>query len=121
MSNSKLKVPHTFVLLFLIALVMAIATYFIPAGEFKRVVDPTTKRTIVLAGSYHLVKPSPVGVFDFFVDFQKGMINAANIIFFIIFAYGYVYVIVKSGALLGAVKVLLTKMEGKEKLLIPIL
>ena len=89
--KKQFKFPHTYVILFMVIIIAVVATYFIPAGEFDRVINEATGRTVAAAGTYHRVEQSPVGLFDLFVDVQKGMISAANIIFFIFFAYGYVY------------------------------
>ena len=35
-SKQKFKMPDAYVLLFLLPLLCAIATYFVPAGEFKK-------------------------------------------------------------------------------------
>ena len=37
-----IKIPHTFVLIFMITIFMALLTWVIPAGEFDRTVDPAT-------------------------------------------------------------------------------
>lgn len=118
--KKQFKFPHTYVILFIVIILAVAATYFIPAGEFDRVVNEATGRTVAAAGTYHRVEQSPVGLFDLFVNVQKGMINAANIIFFIFFAYGYVYMVIKTGAFYGAINKLLIIMKGKENLVIPI-
>jgi len=116
----RLKIPHVYVILFLIIIVTTVATHIVPAGQFDREVDPETGRTLVVPGTYHQVEPSPVGFFDMFVAVQLGFIDAAAIIFFIFFAYGYVYTVVKSGTLHGIIRMLMKKMKGKELLIIPV-
>ena len=51
----KFKVPHTYVILFIIIVLATIGTYFIPAGVYERVKDAATGRTIVDVASYHNV------------------------------------------------------------------
>jgi len=114
------KFPHTYVILFMVIILVTAATYFVPAGEFDRVVNEATGRTVAAAGTYHNVEQSPVGLFDLFVNVQKGMISAGNIIFFIFFAYGYVYMVIKSGAFISAINKLLMMVKGRENLVIPI-
>ncbi|MCK8060100.1 MULTISPECIES: YfcC family protein [unclassified Fusibacter] len=116
----KLEVPHTFVILGMIILFAVILTHLVPAGEFDRVLDPVTDREIVVQGSYHSVESNPIGLFDMFIYIQKGMVDSADIIFFIIFAYAMVFMLLKSGSLDAAVGALLRKIGDKVELLIPV-
>ena len=116
----KFKIPHTYIIIGIIIVVAMILTYVVPAGQFDRVEDPATGRTKVVEGSYRKVEQSPVNPFKMFVAIQEGMIDSADIIFFILFAYGFVYMQIKTGAFDGAVGELLRKMGGKEKYLIPV-
>lgn len=101
---TKIKVPNSFVLIFLMVCIAAIMTWIIPAGEFDRVLEGS--RQIVVQGSYHAVegvKIGPIGVFEAVV---AGFTDAADIIFFIVFAYGFVYALMKNGtfdAMMGSV------------------
>ena len=56
--KKKFKVPHSYVIIFCIVLVMAVLTYIVPAGEYARVEDPNTGRTVVDPASYELVAVS---------------------------------------------------------------
>ena len=92
------KVPHTFVILFFLIVVATIGTYVIPAGVYDRVTDPITNRSVVDPLSYHLVEATPVGFFEMFISLYKGLIDAGDIIFFIMISYGTFYLILESGA-----------------------
>lgn len=78
--TKKFKVPHAWVIIFMIIVMVAILTYIVPAGEFERTKDPTTGRIVVVPDSFHYVESSPVGFLDTFVAIQKGMIDAASIV-----------------------------------------
>lgn len=119
-SKFDFKIPHTYIIIGIIIVVAMIMTYIVPAGEFDRTEDPVTGRTIVVQGTYHRVDQSPVNPFNMFIAIQEGMIDSADIIFFILFAYGFVYMQIKTGAFDGAVGALLRTMGGKEKYLIPV-
>lgn len=116
----RMRVPHTFVLLFSLVVIAAILTYALPAGEFDRVKDPKTNKTVVVPGTYKLVDPSPVGFFDTFIAVQKGMIDAAEVIFFVFIVYAAFYTVLKTGALHSFIGFLLRKLEGKEIFMIPV-
>ena len=85
------KIPHTYVILGIIIVIMAILTWIVPAGEFDRVVDEASGRTLVVPGSYHEVEGNPVGLFRLLTLVQEAMIDSSGIIFFIFFAYAFVY------------------------------
>ncbi|MCG0276515.1 MAG: TIGR00366 family protein [Thermosediminibacteraceae bacterium] len=114
------KIPHTFVILFSLIIIAAIATWIIPAGQYDRVEDPNTGKMTVVPSSFKYIKPSPVGFFDTFVAVQKGMVDAASIIFFIFIVYASIYIVLKTGALDNAIAYTIKRLEGKELLIIPI-
>ncbi len=124
LNNSKNKfrfrIPHTFVVLFSLIIITAIATWFIPAGQYDRVEDPDTGKMTVVPGSFKYVESSPVGFFDTFVAVQKGMVDAAPIIFFIFIVYGSFYIVLKTGTLNNAIAYIIKRLKGKELLIIPI-
>lgn len=61
--KKKFELPHIFVLLCLIIVVCAIATWILPAGEFDRTVNEAGTE-VVVPGTYHTVEASPVGPFE---------------------------------------------------------
>lgn len=101
---SKIKIPNSFIIIFIMIVIAAVMTWIIPAGQFDRVVEGG--REVVVQGSYHAVegvKIGPIGVFKAIVD---GFTAASDIIFFIVFAYGFVFALMKNGtfdAMMGAV------------------
>ena len=119
-TKKKFKVPHTYVILFSVILIMAILTYIIPAGEFDRVEDPKTGRTIVDPASYHNVEQSPTSFFDLFQSVPNGMKDAAGIVFFIFIVGGAFQIITGTGAIEAGIGKMALGLKGAEKLMIPI-
>jgi len=115
-----MKVPHTFALLFFLIVITAIATHFVPAGVYDRITDPNTGRTLVNPTTFHYVAASPVGVFQTFIDVYKGLVDAADIIFFIMISYACFFLIIQAGALNAAIGALLRHTKGKEVFIVPI-
>jgi len=113
------KVPHTYVILFLVILIMAIFTYIIPAGEFDRVKDPNTGRTVVDPASFHAVDQNPTGFFDLWLAVPAGMQAAASIIFFIFIVGGSFQIITGTGAIEAGISRIALKLKDKDKLMIP--
>lgn len=118
--KKKFKVPHTYVILFSVIIIMAILTYIIPAGEFDRVKDPNTGRTVVDPASFHTVEQNPTKLFDLFKAVPKGMKDAASIVFFIFIVGGSFQIITATGAVEAGIGRVALTLKGKEKLLIPI-
>ena len=117
---SKIKMPHTYVILTIILLVVVALCYLIPAGEYVRELDPVSGKTVVIPDSFHFTEGKKPGLFDIFLSLQRGYVDAADILFLIVFAYGYVYILTKNGTLSGAIHVLIRKMRGRTHLLIPV-
>lgn len=122
-SNKKkklFKMPHTYVILFMVILVMVALTYIIPAGEFIRVVDPNTGRTVVDPASFHAVDQNPAHLFDIFKAVPKGMKAASSIIFFIFIVGGAFQIITATGAIEASISRVALSLKGNDKLMIPL-
>ena len=114
------KMPHTYVILISIMVLMLVLTHIIPAGEYDRVEDPVSGKMVVVADSYHEIDVEAPGIFDLFLALQEGYVDAADIMFLIIFAYGFVYVLTKNGTMDAALGTMVRKIGSRVSLLIPI-
>lgn len=119
-SSVKMLMPHTYVLLFCLIILATIGTYVIPAGIYERVADPVTGRQIVDPATYHVVASTPVSAFDMFIDVYKGLVQAADIIFFIMISYACFYLVLVSGALNAAIGTLLRVTKGRDAFVLPL-
>lgn len=119
--KKKLKMPHTYVILVIMLLLVTALSWFIPSGEYDRIEDPETGRIIVVDGSYHAVEKEYVTPFQAVGAIAEGMVESSDIIFFILFAYGMVYMLIKSGAFFGGIAQVLRIFKGKEKIMLPVL
>ncbi|ACB85425.1 YfcC family protein [Natranaerobius thermophilus] len=117
----KIKVPHTYVLLFVIICITAALTYVIPAGEFQREIDPETDREIVIPGSYETVESDPISPFGIFESIHQGMDEVGFIIFFVLIIGGSFKMIRATGTIDATIGAIVKKAAGKEKLVIPII
>ena len=116
-----IQLPHIYVLLFSIIVVCTILTWVLPAGEFDRVVNEATGRTVAVAGTFHTVKQSPVGIFQMFQAIYNGMCDAGSVTFFVFISYASINIIISSGAFNGLVAGLLKVFKGKARVgIIPI-
>ncbi|MEA4988111.1 MAG: TIGR00366 family protein [Anaerovorax sp.] len=119
--KKKLKMPHAYAIIILLILFCVILTWILPAGTFETVYNEELDRELVVAGSYTPVEPSPVGPWGFFESLYAGMVNASEIIFFVIFASAYVFLLMKTGSLNALVGSLLRSLGNRDHLIIPII
>ena len=110
-----IQLPHIYVLLFAIIVVCTILTWVLPAGEFDRVVNEATGRTVAVAGTFHTVEQSPVGIFQMFQAIYNGMCDAGSVTFFVFISYASINIIISSGAFNGLVAGLLKVFKGKAR------
>ena len=114
--KKKFKVPHVFIILFLIIVLCTILTWIVPAGAFDYV-ENDQGRSVAVAGTWHEVDPTPVGPLRMFELIYEGMVNAADIAFLVFITFASVTFVIKSGAFDGAVAVLLKIFKGKTSLI----
>lgn len=114
----RLRFPHPLVLLTACVLVAAALTRVLPAGEFDRRDDPATGRRVVVAGTYHAVPPSPIGLGESLVAIPKGMADAGAVVFFVFLVGGAFTVVDRTGALRGAVEWLVARLGGRGRIVL---
>lgn len=120
--KKRFNMPSSYTVLFLIILVIAILTWFVPAGEYQ--VDEAGN---ILSGSYAVTEQHPQGLWDVFMAPVKGMIGtettpgAIEVSLFILVVGGFLGVVNRTGALDTGIAQVVKNYKGKEKLLIPIL
>lgn len=98
----RLRLPNTFVLLFAILALIALATWLIPGGKYethlvngKQLIDPA---------SFHYVASSPQGLVALMKAPIKGFVEAAQIIGFVLIVGGAFSVIQKTEAIDTAIR-----------------
>lgn len=116
----RLRIPHPLVLLLGCVVLAAAASWVVPAGSFERAVDDSTGRTVVVAGTYEPVEPSPVGFFDAMVALPRGMADSADVIFLIFLIGGAFTVVDETGTLRRAVAWLVRALHGRDLMVVPV-
>lgn len=116
----KSKIPHSYVLLFYIILVVGLASYFIPSGNYERQIDPVTGINYVIPGSYRTVESTPVNIFNLFKAVPAGMMDASDIIVFVLIIGGSFGIIQATGTINTLIGAVARRFIGKEKAVIPV-
>jgi uncharacterized ion transporter superfamily protein YfcC len=116
----RLRIPHVYVLLFIIILIAAFASWVVTPGEYNRVEGPNG-RMVVDPESYHNVEPAPIKFFQLFQTVPKGMVEAADIIFFIFIVGASFTVVNATGAIQAGISSATRALKGRERWIIPVI
>ncbi|MFS0786510.1 YfcC family protein [Shouchella sp. 1P09AA] len=118
--QKKERMPHIYVLLFIISGLAAILTYVIPAGSFERVPGPNGRESID-PNSFTTIDAPPVSFMDFMLAIPVGMASASEIIFFTFIIGGMFMVLRRTEIIEIGVDRLARKFEHKSIAVIPVL
>ncbi len=124
----KFKFPTAFTILFSLIILVAIATWFVPAGNYDRVINPLLDKEVPVPGTYHLVEASPQGPVEVFMapiaglyDPSSNSANAIDVAVFVLVIGGFLMVVTRTGAIDAGIAKIMTGLKGRENLMIPIL
>ncbi|MDE1549899.1 YfcC family protein [Jeotgalibaca caeni] len=112
------KIPHTYVLLISVMIIMALLTWIIPAGQFERIQQGD--RTIAVPNSWQAVDQNPQGFFAIINSIPRGLVESAEISFFIFLIGGAFTVISETGTVEALIYKVSQKLRGRESLVIPV-
>ena len=119
--KKKFSMPHAYVIMLMIIALSMVLTWVLPAGIFEYEYNEALDRDLVVPGSYQLAEEkSPVGPWGMVMSIFDGVVQAGDIIFFILFAASYVYVLSETGALNALTGAMLRKLGKKDHLIIPL-
>ncbi|WP_255822174.1 YfcC family protein [Halobacillus shinanisalinarum] len=114
--KKKWAMPDAYIIMLLIMLLAAIATYILPSGAFERVEQGDI--TVVVPDSFHSVDGDPTGIMDFFLSIQNGMVETAGIIFLVLIIGGTFAVIESTGAINASIMKAVNKTKNREHVLV---
>lgn len=115
MEKTKFRMPTAYTILFLLIILVAVATWLIPAGAYEYVDG------VPAAGTYHQVAPTPQGAGAVLKAAFSGFFDAVDVCVFILMVGGFLGVVMKTGAVDAGVGSVIRLLGGREKWLIPIL
>ncbi|MGE7767726.1 YfcC family protein [Peribacillus sp. NPDC096540] len=117
-AGKKERKINVFVLLLCILAIATLFTYILPAGEYARI--EADGRATVDANSFKWIESAPVGLFDMIKAIHTGMVEAGNIIFFLLIIGGFFGVLRATGTVDVLIGTMARKLATREKLLIPV-
>ena len=111
------KIPHTYVIIFVLIILSAVCTLFVPAGEFQRVEKPTSSGKIInqiVPGTFHYVDTHPQ-TWQIMSAFFEGFQKAPAIIALLLILGGAFWILNETKAIDYGVKTFLRKSSSLEK------
>jgi len=123
-----MKFPSAYTILFGLIVVVAAATWVVPAGEYDRQQNDALGREVPVPGTYKEVEPNPQGFFDValapiggFYDPDSYEAQAIDVALFVLIIGGFLGVVARTGAIDAGISGAMRALEGREKWMIPIL
>ncbi len=98
----KLRLPNTYVLLFALLALIALATWIVPGGRFETAM--ADGRKVIVPGSFHVVEARPQGLVALLTAPIKGFVEAALIIGFVLTVGGAFAVLQRTEAIDALIK-----------------
>jgi uncharacterized ion transporter superfamily protein YfcC len=122
------KFPTAYTILFGLIVLVAAATWVVPAGEYKREKNVALDKEVPIPGTYHAVEPSPQGFREVliapiagFYDPDTNEAAAIDVALFVLIIGGFLGVVTKTGAIDAGIGGAMHALAGREKWMIPIL
>ena len=110
----RFQVPHVFVILTIIMVLVWIISFFVPSGNFERVMDANLGREVVNPDVFNFTDKSYIGFTDFFQAFYKGVVGGISIMANLLICSAVLGVLESTGAFSAGIHKLVRKTKGKE-------
>ncbi|WP_346699050.1 hypothetical protein [Catenibacillus scindens] len=109
------KLPHVYIILMFMMLLVVILSWIIPSGVYERVLDSNTGREIINPDNFSYVEQSnPITFMNFFEAIYNGFVSGASIMGTLFISSGIIYILEVSGAFGAGIQKILKHTKGKE-------
>ena len=102
------SLPHVYIVILVLMLIITAMTYIIPAGTYARdasgAVDPN---------NFTYIDQTPVGFLQFFTSLHQGIVESSNIIGSVLLISGCIQIINMTGAFSAGIQAMIQKTNGK--------
>ncbi len=125
-----LHMPHTYTLILMLIVFVAVLTWILPSGEFERQIVSTAAgdRSVAVAGTYQTVGKIDAdgnslrqGIAQVLMAPGKGIQSAIEVIAFVLIIGGVFQIMAKTNALNLGIRRIVKRLGKKEIMIIPIL
>lgn len=114
----KIKIPHVYVVIFVLLIIAAILTYIVPAGQFSYIEDPGSGRQVVDPSSFTYIEKNPTDIVTFARAIPAGMEASVNVIMMVVLIIASFEIVNATGALNAGIFALINKLKGQENIVI---
>ena len=119
--GKKIKVPDTAALFLIIIVLVSLLTLIVPSGQYDRMVDEATGRTLVVDGTFQWTDAGNITIPQVLTSIFRGITGGADIIAFIFVVGGAFGIINATGAFMSGLDRLMHRFSNKEEILIAIM
>lgn len=107
--------PHVFIILLFIMLLIVVLSYLIPSGKYETITDSKTGMEIIDPEKFaYIENENPITFMNYFEAVYKGFVNGASIMGTLFICSGVIYLLEVSGAFGAGIQKILRKTRGKE-------
>ena len=110
----KFEIPTSITILIILTIVLALLTHVIPAGSYDR------SSGVPAAGTYMPTESNPQGLWDILAAPIAGFRGAIDMILFVFVLSGCLGILGKSRSLDAGLMYVINRLNGREKMMIPI-
>lgn len=115
MKEKKFTMPTSFTTLLILTALVAVMTFIIPAGQYEYVDGAP------IAGTYQVVEQNTQGLWDIVKAPIEGFRGAIDVVLFVLVLGGCLGVLFETKAIDAALSKVVKRLEGREKIMIPII
>ena len=109
------RMPHVFIILLFIMLLVVALSYLIPSGMYERVQDSSSGMSVIDPESFQYVEnENPITFMNYFEAIYQGFVNGATIMGTLFISSGIIYLLEVSGAFGAGIQAILRRTKGKE-------
>ena len=113
--------PHVFLILTAIMVIVWIVSFIVPSGNFERVLDPNSGREIVNPDVFNFVEKEYIMPDTFFQTFYNGIVGGISIMANLLICSGVLGFLESTGAFSAGIHKLVRATKGKELSLVVIM
>lgn len=116
-TKKKFQIPHVFVILVILVIIVTAMTYFVPAGQYARVENLTTGKQVVDPDSFSRVAQNPISFLKI-PEYIVKALSKSSLIWMTIFSAASIEVLLATGAFDAAINRMIHRYKNSEKLLL---
>lgn len=122
----RFKMPHTLAVVWILVVLVLVASWVIPSGSFQRVetVVDGARRMVTVPGTFQVMEKTRLGLEQVLLAPFHGFVKKADLIIFLLIIGGAFQVLMDTGAVEAGIRRLARKLAGSpslERLFIPVM